>query len=151
MDNKARKEVLSIAVAMSVFAVLTVSAKDASDGLIAWWRVYVYNQKKGSRRIMSHILGFFVGLFPAYFVLHSSAMTFLASPNGVEPSIGDLITVWAICLATIFGVFYMTSRPIPKQDGPKTLFERLAMRSDGTIDEGSPDDHGENLKRDEGF
>ncbi len=119
--------------------------------LIAWWRVYVYNQKKGSRRIMSHILGFFVGLFPAYFVLHSSAMTFLASPNGVEPSIGDLITVWAICIATIIGVFYMTSRPIPKQEGPRTLFERLAMRPDGTIDEGSPDDNGENLKRDEGF
>lgn len=131
-----------------IIAILIISAL---VWLISWWRVYVYNQKKGSRKFVSHFLGFAVGLFPGYFFLHSSAITFLPSPNGVEPSIGDLITVWAICILTIIGVFYMTSRPIPKQTGPQTLIERMAMRSDIEEEDGTEESNGENLKRDEGF
>ena len=133
-----------------IIAILILSAL---VWLVAWWRVYRYNQRKGSRRFVSHFLGVMVGLFPGYFFLHSSAMTFLPSPNGIEPSIGDLITVWAICILTVIGVFYMTSRPIPQQTGPKTIIERMAMRSDigENLDEESGESGPENLKRDEGF
>ncbi len=131
-----------------IIAILILSAL---VWLIAWWRVYVYNQRKGSRRFVSHFLGIIVGLFPGYFCLHSAAMTFLPSPNGIEPSVGDLITVWAICILTIIGVFYMTSRPIPQQTGPKTLIERMAMRSDVEEDDETEESGKDTLKRDEGF
>ncbi len=119
--------------------------------IVCWWRVYAYNQKKGTRKFVSHFLGFAVGFFPGYFCLHSTAITFLSSPNGIEPSIGDLVTVWTICILTIIGVFYMTSRPIPQQTGPKTLIERLAMHSEHEEDKNVGDSDKDTLKQDEGF
>ncbi len=121
-------------------------------GLLCWRRVYVYNQRKGSRKLVSHFLGIVIGLFPGYFFLYAAVMSFLPSPNGISPSLQDTITVWGICILTILGVFYMTSRPIPKQNGPKTLVERMAMRSDTAEEKGEAVKRKkDNLKQDEGF
>ncbi len=88
-----------------IIAILIISAL---VWLISWWRVYAYNQKKGSRKFVSHFLGFAVGLFPGYFFLHSAAITFLPSPNGVVRSMVVLISGWAVCILTVIGFFFMT-------------------------------------------
>lgn len=124
--------------------------------LICWRRVYAYNQRKGSRKIVSHFLGIVMGAFPAYFFLYSATVTFLPSPNGVEMSLTDQCTIWGICILTILGIFYMTSRPIPQKTGAKTIIERAAMRSDVGNDgeagkDGAEGEKKDNLKRDEGF
>lgn len=119
--------------------------------LLCWRCVFAYNQRKGSRKIVSHFLGIVIGLFPGYFFLYSAIMSFLPSPNGVEPSVGDLITVWAIFALTVLGVLYMTSRPIPVQTGPQTLVERMAMRPDVEGEKESGTTERDTLKRDEGF
>lgn len=136
-----------------LIAILVVSAL---VWLFSWRRVYAYNQRKGSRKIVSHFLGLIMGIFPAYFFMYAATISFLPSPNGVEMSLTDKCTVWGICVLTILGILYMTSRPIPKKTGEKTLIEKAAMRPDvGNEGEAEKEDaDGEkkdNLKRDEGF
>ncbi|EEO28140.1 hypothetical protein [Oxalobacter paraformigenes] len=97
---------------MTTILILIASALIFAWG---WHRLYAYNIRKGSRKMVAHLLGFLLGMFPAQFFLYACFVTF-PPPEMNTPSTAAVVALWVIFSITVAMLFYLTTRPIPTED-----------------------------------
>lgn len=80
-----------------------------------WHRVYAYNIRKGARKVVAHLLGFLLGMFPAQSFFFACFVTF-PPPEMLPPSTAAVVSLWVIFAIMVAMLLYVTTRPIPVED-----------------------------------
>ena len=90
----------------------------------SWHRLYAYNMRKGSRKVVAHLLGFLLGIFPAQFFFYACFVTF-PPPEMNKPTMAVIVSLWVIFAITILTLFYITTRPIPGENKDLALPDKM--------------------------